>query len=595
MKMSDPIARVLDFSNVGVAAPTISFEPREDLDLPEQNTTRARTDPQFALGHGPFAMRAYGRERRARLRAQPQEQELEYDHHILIRSTNRYFTIKKRTEDLIRFNPMTIDEFYAKPCQPGHVRIFRHLVSECTTNFGIQSRLLVSLPFRKLNAYMNKLLQGDYNAFKATPSEFKFQVPAAENTITKARDNLMDIWNGYVKIRHQMLRLANAFLYRKSHKKMLSIPHYITMEDPSPKNCIEWTDLENRCSYRIHGETLLKSMMMYLHHSEYGFPNPLWPKNPSTNAPFSQGQIEHIIYELYTWCGKNRKPVPYILTKFQEAKFCLQQLIVKNRPELTLYACRELFTEIHLPDAIEMWLDMIEEFAGLYNSMTRDELEVELPRWILSQTTEKNTEMIKKWQDILPDLIQFSRFKYFNRSDWEDLGVLKKMVRTLWANTFHAVKKYSKARKAALIRAVQSAVRLNSDGEETDSSEDTVENPPAVEITEAPPPAVAPVIQHIYTDTSHALLAYFNNQINSPLVNQNFEISSEWDNVLQDSEGAVDLEYNLMMLNSLILPLPPIPPQLPALPPAAPAAAAAATAGPADAPVNSQDSFEAVD
>jgi len=173
--------------------------------------------------------------------------------------------------------------------------------------------------------------------------------------------------------------------------------------------------------------------------------------------------------------------------------------------------------------------------------------------------------------------------------------VLKKMVRTLWAYTFHAVKKYSKARKAALIRAVQSAVRLNSDGEETDSSEDTVENPPAVEITEAPPPAVAPVIQHIYTDTSHALLAYFNNQINSPLVNQNFEISSEWNNVLQDSEGAVDLEYNLMMLNSLILPLPPIPPQLPALPPAAPAAAAAATEGPADAPVNSQDSFEAVD
>jgi hypothetical protein len=585
---NQPVARVLDFSNIGrtpeQAMAAIQFPSVDNgLELPEQVINRARIEPnanEFAIGHGSFSGYAVGRQRRTVV-----DNETNLIH---VSTTGRYFSIKKKYEPV--FNPITIDEFYSKPCKPGHTRIPRQLIN---TSLGCiyEANILVQKPFHKLRKYFMYLSNSD-TKFKSVEFAETFHL---DSVSTALNYDYHCLWKKFAQFRYQMLRLMNAFLYRKSKKKMMLIPNYETMEDPSPTNCIEWSDVNSRCSYRIHGDTLLKSMKMYLYHSEYGFPDPLWPKNPTTNAPFTFGQIQHLVYELYMWCGKNKKPVPYILTRFQEAKFNLDTMIVKNRPELTLHSCRELFTEIHLSDAIEMWLDMVEEFAILHASMSRDELELELPRWVLSLDHEKDDKkrlegraFLAKWRNILPDLVQFSRFKYFNRADWQDVDSLKKMVKTLWANTYHYVKKFSKERKEALRRAGR-PVRLNSDGEETDSSVDTVEAPVAPHPAPvAPHPA--PVIQHHIN--TNALLAYFTNQINSPVVNHHFEISAEWNNVLEDSaEGAVDLEYNMIMFNSLILPLPPIPPQLPPAGPQPPALAEPAE----PSPVNLLDSFESVD
>ena len=602
------VARVLDFSNVGRTPEQvmagIHFSPVDDgLELPEQEGSRPRTESpnEFTIGQGQFSRHTLGRRRRP-----VTETSVVASDRILISATGRYFTIKKKPVEV--FNPMTIDEFYAKRCKPGFTRIPRQFID---TSLGcvFEANILVQMPFQKLRKYFANLNDFD-TKFKSRG--FEDQVEDSfhlESVSTALNYDYYCLWKKFAQFHYQMVRLVNAFLYRKSMKKMMPIPNYETMEDPSPTNCIEWSDVNNRCSYRIHGDTLLKSMKMYLHHSEYGFPDPLWPKNPTTNAPFTLGQIQHLVFELYSWCGKNKKPVPYILTKFQEAKFCLKALIVKNRPELTLFACRELFSEIHLSDAIEMWLDMVEEFAILHASMSRDELELELPRWVLSLDHEKNDKkrlegraFLAKWRNILPDLVQFSRFKYFNRADWQDVDSLKKMVKTLWANTYHYVKKFSKERKEALRRAGR-PVRLNSDGEETDSSVDTVEAPvaphPAPVASHHPPVELDDIERFIHhgpnvthRNTNDLLAVLFPNQINSPVVNHHFEISAEWNNVLEDSaEGAIDLEYNIMMFNSLILPLPPIPPQLPPAGPQPPALAEPAE----PSPVNLLDSFESVD
>ena len=558
-----PVARKLDFSNIGAPEPkpneslsSIVFPSLDNESLPEQTSVRVRRDPTesvFAIGHGPFSSHPRP------VRRSPVEQNAnQCISRILIGKSGRNFTIKNKDKSL--FNPMTLDEFYAQPCPPGHVRIFRQLLP---VGYGLvespsyiqYANLMVTLPFNKFKKYIDELtypFEKLYSSKATYSSNFNTWI---EQKCCVDKYSYNEVWHRFAKIRYQMRRLANAFLLKKSMKKMMAIPNYITMEDPSPSNCIEWPDIQNRCSYRIHGDTLLNSMKMYLHHSEYGFPEPLWPKNPTTNAPFTYGQLIHLIYELYAWCGRNKKAVPYVLTKFQEADYCLSKLIIKNRPELTLYACRELFTEINQPDAIEMWLDMVEEYAVIHSSTSRDELEDEIPRWLTSLSSERAygrnqaLELLKEWSSIIPDLVQLSRFKYFNRTEWANTTTVKKIVNVLWAKTYHLIRKFIQSRKTHVIPQPQPQPHAPASTSSTSSEEVEDLLPPALDNTA------------ILSEQALANIQILLSGLNQPSYsNFEFRISSEWTSILDESSAtndapsAVELEYNMMMFNNFINP-----------------------------------------
>jgi len=232
--MSTPVHPILDFSNIGITA---HIDARNDSELPEQDAIRPRTQPEFAAGRGPYARRAYGRERRYYMRQQEQTGDTA--------SEPEYNVTTRKKVVPVRFNPVTIDNFFTQSCPPGHTRIFKHLIGKCSDNFRLQSRLLVCLPFTMLRKYVNRLLKNDFSEFEEPPKEFIKRFPSKHHP-TKDQIELKIIWEAFIKIRLQMLRLVNAFLYRRAQKRMMVIPNYITMEDPPAKNCIEWTDLDNR-------------------------------------------------------------------------------------------------------------------------------------------------------------------------------------------------------------------------------------------------------------------------------------------------------------------------------------------------------------
>ena len=465
MSENQPVARMLNFSNVGSPLSfgllsNIEFSP-PPLPIPveeltEQEITRRRLEeelPIFSLGRVPITT----------VRRRPVAvAEAEAENLITVSLRGGRYFILNRSRSHTEFNPVTIDDFYKTRCAPGCVRIFPQLLPNVAEEGGlpldtIRTSLSVDLPFSKFEDHINTLTS-PYQQFKQyNESEMtkKFATVFGRSNPNKQYLIYRQIWDKFTEIRYQMRRLLNSWLLKKSQKKILPIPNYETMEDPEPSNCVEWTDIENRCTYRIHGDTLVKSMKMYLHHSDYGFPEPLTPKNPTTNAPFTLGQLIHLTYEIYSWCGKNRKPVPYILTKYQEAQFCLTKMVLKNRPEMTLYACRDLFKEIGQPDAIEMWLDMIEEYGTLFPSLSRDELETEMPLWIASLDATEYNHILSNWTSILPDLVQLSRFRYFIRSEWTDLTTVKKIVKGLWAKTYHKIRLYITSKRQAATQAIQ--------------------------------------------------------------------------------------------------------------------------------------------
>ena len=531
MSENQPVARMLNFSNVGSPLSfgllsNIEFSP-PPLPIPveeltEQEITRRRLEeelPIFSLGRVPITT----------VRRRPVAvAEAEAENLITVSLRGGRYFILNRSRSHTEFNPVTIDDFYKTRCAPGCVRIFPQLLPNVAEEGGlpldtIRTSLSVDLPFSKFEDHINTLTS-PYQQFKQyNESEMtkKFATVFGRSNPNKQYLIYRQIWDKFTEIRYQMRRLLNSWLLKKSQKKILPIPNYETMEDPEPSNCVEWTDIENRCTYRIHGDTLVKSMKMYLHHSDYGFPEPLTPKNPTTNAPFTLGQLIHLTYEIYLWCGKNRKPVPYILTKYQEAQFCLTKMVLKNRPEMTLYACRDLFKEIGQPDAIEMWLDMIEEYGTLFPSLSRDELETEMPLWIASLDATEYNHILSNWTSILPDLVQLSRFRYFIRSEWTDLTTVKKIVKGLWAKTYHKIRLYITSKRQAATQAIQ---------QEADAEEQAAE--------EFASQILAAVTTEHILPISNSSIQNFLATLSTP----SFEISSAW--ITNDE---TDVAYNMIM------------------------------------------------
>jgi hypothetical protein len=135
------------------------------------------------------------------------------------------------------------------------------------------------------------------------------------------RRHLIDTWNKNLELRFKFRCLLSAWMVKKAKKNEITIQNYTTLEDPNPANSITWLDMNNRCTYRIDGDTLLKSMSMYLLNSSFGSPEPLWPKNPNTNIPLTHGQLVHLFFELYSWCGKNKKKIPKMTASQLSALF----------------------------------------------------------------------------------------------------------------------------------------------------------------------------------------------------------------------------------------------------------------------------------
>jgi hypothetical protein len=239
------------------------------------------------------------------------------------------------------------------------------------------------------------------------------------------------VWNKNLTVRFQMRRLLTAWLCKKSKAKIHPIPNFQTLEEPD-ETALEWIDIQSRCIYKIDGYTLLKSTEMYLLSSSWGSPEPIAPRNPMTNNTFHLGQLASIFFKLYEWCGKNKKRVPPMLTKFHEAKFSLQRFLMQNRPELVMNASRELFKEMGTVDAVEQWLDVVMEYVS---NIYRNRAENDLLRWVSSMKTEEEKELLESWRRALPDIIQYERFNYFIRPDWTEEGSIAILVKKMWTAT----------------------------------------------------------------------------------------------------------------------------------------------------------------
>ena len=439
--MSDP-SRNLDFSNVGaeltfgapLPQPPIANNT-SDIEDAEHHATRIRGEDTFALG----IPNPIGRP----IHRHPTDQ-AERVQRPRIQNSNIN----------TKFRPIDYDVYYNSHCRPGHIRIFKSLIGP--TILAQNTFLYKDMPLNVFRNYTMNVVNPFYETSPTQTNSFAFVVPKDD------RQYLIDIWNKNLEVRFQMRRLLSLWLTKKSRKNVKDIQNYTTLEDPNPLNSICWLDMNNRCTYRIDGDTLLKSISMYLANSCYGVPEPLWPKNPNTNIAFTFGQLLHIFFELYVWCGKNKKKVPFILTRFHDHGFSLEKFLLHNKPHLAYIASKDLFSDMGSEDAVDELMDCVENYGGLLTPINRSQYELLIPQWIAKIKEPADLALIKEWQSILPDILQHEQFKIFTRKEWKSAANITSSIKKLWSLTTASIHRIVRPRiaiKRPLPRLIENIVR----------------------------------------------------------------------------------------------------------------------------------------
>ena len=147
-----------------------------------------------------------------------------------------------------------------------------------------------------------------------------------------------------------------------------------------------------------------------------------------------------------------------------------------------------------------------------------------MPLWIASLDATEHNDILASWTSILPDLVQLSRFKYFIRSEWTDMTTVKKIVKGLWAKTYHKIKLYVVSKR----RAVTVAVRQEAEAEAAEEFASQV---------------LASATEHILPLSNASIQQFLATLSNDSL--SNFEISSAW--ITNDITDVADVAYNMIM------------------------------------------------
>ena len=410
------LPQTLDFSNVGrtltfgAIEPPPLFHEEGSIEYVEHNNNRMRLEDTFAIG------------RPSPPSPNPRRITVPHLHFPHVRTESK-------------FKPINHDNYYKSHCTPGHVRVFRSLIGPSLLEE--KAFLYRDMALNDFRSYVMNIVDPFADVVKTPEGKsFSFTLPKEDRTY------LIDTWNKNLILRFNFRRLLSAWMVKKAKKNEITIQNYTTLEDPNPANSITWLDMNNRCTYRIDGDTLLKSMSMYLLNSSFGSPEPLWPKNPNTNIPLTHGQLVHIFFELYSWCGKNKKKIPSILTRFHDHNFCLNELLLHNKPLLAYNASIELFRDLGSEDSVEQMLDCVENYGN--SMLNRLHYESMIPRWV--EKVSANHHLIKRWQAMLPDILQYEQFKIFTREGWSSLLGLRVSVKALWDETVISISQTVKSK-----------------------------------------------------------------------------------------------------------------------------------------------------
>ena len=125
-------------------------------------------------------------------------------------------------------------------------------------------------------------------------------------------------------------------------------------------------DFPHRSVYTFHWKTLLRMCLTSLSFSQYGIAQPMAPKNPHTNLPWTVGQQVSIVHQLAV-CSLNRHTfLPPALLWYREVQYSIPAFYHKRYDSLNLWAAHSFFSRPTDPDVRIIYQELTDD---LYNDL----------------------------------------------------------------------------------------------------------------------------------------------------------------------------------------------------------------------------------
>lgn len=174
-----------------------------------------------------------------------------------------------------------------------------------------------------------------------------------------------------LRVRWQLRKWILRHRLAESHRRNTDLTDLCTTLEIPEKARVTIYDLPNHKAYYFHYQTIQKLICNSLLFQQYGIANPLYPKNPYTNLPWSHAQMISIHQQIWERTGYHgRLPNNYII-EFQRKAFCTQTFRKKNLRHLAIAAAESFFQKKYDADVQEIYLETLDDMYNDYFELRR--------------------------------------------------------------------------------------------------------------------------------------------------------------------------------------------------------------------------------
>ena len=261
------------------------------------------------------------------------------------------------------------------------------------------------------------------------PSPFKenphFKIKPVESIFTCKRKHLLAdlIFQKNQAFRFQMRRLLNAWLIKKSTRRLIGADADIITQEPIPEaEQIRVLCLKTRCLYAFSGNCLLKSIISNLDAQSASIPNTKQPQNPFTNIPFGYGQMLEIYNSLLGWCSKHRRRFPSLLTLYYDTNFRNTLLIKTHHQYIQYRATRNYIMEedsraIFFFENLHILLESFKPSLRLADTST-----LSLVYFRIWNNNNPTHHLLVQWRRFVMDYWHYEQTSQLIREHWRSEG-----------------------------------------------------------------------------------------------------------------------------------------------------------------------------
>jgi hypothetical protein len=228
-----------------------------------------------------------------------------------------------------------------------------------------------------------------------------------------------------MKLRWLVRKWVQRMKYSLYKKRLIGETDLHTLEPIIPKDAVQIVCWRTKSVYQFHVHSILRMIRENLFFEQWGRSDPLAPRNPYTNQPWSYGQLMHLVQTIQQKMVERGRVIPSFITQFVEANYCIEQFYTSHKLELGVNATTRFFQS---SDSIGVRRELLEQ---LFEQIDKR------PNSIYDSIEQKRcTGSIQSyWEELIQNKWIHDNYGYSPKYGWRDTYEQTRTILRVYVHT----------------------------------------------------------------------------------------------------------------------------------------------------------------